>query len=68
MCDNYENYEKLAEAIIMQAVKDYRDSSCHQTRNAIKRFFLSDWFMVLTDLDGEKLIKRLEQERMMNRG
>ena len=65
--ENYENYERLAEAIILQAVKDYRDSCCHQTRNSIKRFFLSEWFMVLSELDGGKLIKRLEQERMMNR-
>lgn len=67
MCDNYENYEKLAEAIILLAVEDYRKSCCNQTRYAIERFFRSDWFMVLTDIDGEKLIKKLRAERMMNR-
>lgn len=60
-----ENYEKLAEAIILQAVKDYRDSCCYQTRCAIERFFWSDWFMVLTTLDGEMLIKRLREERLV---
>ena len=62
MYENQENYEKLANAIIVQAVSDFRKSGCYQTRNSIKRFFRSDWFKVLTALDGEMLIKRLEQE------
>ena len=65
MYENQENYEKLANAIIVQAVSDFRKSGCYQTRNSIKRFFRSDWFKVLTDLDGEMLIKRLEQERLV---
>ena len=67
MCDYYENYEKLAEAIILLAIEDYRKSCCNQTRYAIERFLRSDWFIVLTDIDGEKLIKKLRAERMMNR-
>ena len=63
MYENQENYEKLANAIILQAVYDFRKSGCYQTRNSIKRFFRSDWFKVLTNIDGEMLIKRLEQER-----
>ncbi len=65
MYENQENYEKLANAIIVQAVSDFRKSGCYQTRNSIKRFFRSDWFKVLTALDGEMLIKRLEQERLV---
>ena len=55
----HENYEKLAQAIILQAVRDYRNG-CYQTRCSIERFFRSDWFMVLTNLNGEMIIKRLE--------
>ena len=61
-----ENYEKLAEAIILQAVKDYRDSCSYQMRCSIERFFRSEWFMVLTSLDGEMLIKRLREERLVS--
>lgn len=32
MCDYYDNYEKLAEAIILLAIEDYRKSCCNQTR------------------------------------
>ena len=60
-----ENYEKLAQAIILQAVRDYRNG-CYQTRCSIERFFRSDWFMVLTNLDGEMLIKRLRKERLVS--
>ena len=61
-----ENYEKLAQAIIVQAVRDYRNSCSNQTRCSIERFFRSDWFMVLTNLDGEMLIKRLKKERLVS--
>ena len=61
-----ENYEKLAQAIIIQAVRDYRNSYSYQTRCSIERFFRSEWFMVLTNLDGEMLIKRLRKERLVS--
>ncbi len=60
-----ENYEKLANAIIIQAVRDYRNSCSCQMRCSIERFFRSEWFMVLTALDGERLIKRLREERLV---
>jgi len=28
----------------------------------IEAFFLSDWFMQMTNLDGEKILKRLQKE------
>ncbi len=58
-----DGYTELANAIIIQAVKDYRRASTPQMRREIKRFFLSDWFMVLTDADGKQILERLEQER-----
>ena len=57
-----ENYERLAEAIILQAVTDYRKSDDEEVKKSIERFFRSEWFYVLTELDGEMLIKRLRRE------
>ena len=58
-----ENIELLANAIILQAVIDYRHTYSLQCRAEIKRFFRSEWFRALTRLDGEMLISRLENER-----
>ena len=58
-----ENYEKLAVAIIKQAVIDYRKGD-EETKRSIEQFFRSDWFYALTEVDGELLIKRLRNERM----
>ena len=58
-----ENIELLANAIILQAVKDYRHTYSPQCRAEIKRFFRSEWFRALTPLDGKKIITKLENER-----
>lgn len=66
-------YEELANAVVLQAVKDYRktlltllanpdDHNAHIRKQHIKRFFRSRWFTVLTDLDSESLIERLDKE------
>lgn len=66
-------YEKLANAIILQAVKDYRAAKRKLKRNprnhlaqsevdSIERFFRSDWYSCLTEVDGEMLIKKLQEE------
>ena len=58
-------YENLANAIIIQAAEDYRralESDNRGTQREIERFFRSDWFIVLTDLNPELLLKRLKQE------
>ena len=57
-----ENYERLAIAIIKQAVIDYR-KGVEESRKSIERFFRSEWFYTLTDVDGEILIKKLHNER-----
>ena len=59
----YENFELLANAIILQAVRDYRHTYSPQVRAEIKRFFRSEWFRALTQVDGEMIITRLENER-----
>ena len=56
-------YEELANAIILQAVKDYRLTDDEQELAEIERFFRSDWFGVLTDVDPEYLIRRLRKEK-----
>lgn len=68
-------YEKLANAIIIQAVKDYRAAlhacrkspSSHFARSqkeTLERFFLSEWYLLLTDIDGEMVIERIRKEVM----
>lgn len=66
-------YEKLANAIILQAVNDYRETlrkvkKNPQNREAlnnalqIERFFHSEWYQALTSVDGEHLINKLRKE------
>ena len=67
------NYENLANAIILQAVKDYRmalkslkanprNRTAMADKDEIERFFRPDWFSVLTSVDGEMLIRSLQME------
>ena len=60
-------YEELANAIIEQAVKDFKKAlKCHLVHpnrkeyinniSELKKFFRSNWFSILTDLDGEYII------------
>lgn len=66
-------HERLANAVILQAVSDYRavlkKIKAHpKNRDAvnealsIERFFRSGWYSQLTSVDGEYLIKRLQEE------
>ena len=66
-------YERLANAIVLQAVDDYRVAlkkiKAHpKNREAIsealeiEKFFRSGWYSILTDVDGEYLIRRLQDE------
>ncbi len=66
-------YEGLANAIILQAVKDYREavkklSRGRRNQNAqiqkdeCLRFFRSQWFQSLTQVDAEFLIRKLDEE------
>ncbi|MCR4719742.1 MAG: hypothetical protein K5768_08960 [Firmicutes bacterium] len=60
-----EPHQLLAEAIILQAVKDYRKALKYDVRSVkreCERFFRSDWFQTLTKLDGNTLINRLRME------
>ena len=66
-------YERLANTIILQAVSDYRTvlkkiKAHPKNRQAIdealdiERFFRSGWYQQLTSVDGEYLIRRLQDE------
>lgn len=66
-------YEEFANAIIIQAADDYRralkllkknsdNKQAGAERKEIRRFFRSGWFHMLTCIDPEMLITRLDEE------
>ena len=66
-------YEKLASEIVLSAVKDYRDARRKLKKKPknedaklmirdCERFFCSQWFEMLTSLDGEAILERLKEE------
>lgn len=66
-------YEKLANAIILQAVRDWRvavrrlkrhpyDRDAKAMREDTEKFFLSQWFTGLTSIDGKGLLNKLKEE------
>ncbi len=62
--ENISPYQLLANAIVEQAAKDYKMALKHkdeQEIESIERFFRSDWYKVLTDVDGEWLIAELRK-------
>ena len=70
---NLSPYEALGNAVVLQAVKDYREAVHKLTRgkkNTIaesmkqecERFFQSPYFNVFTQLDGKALLSQLEKE------
>lgn len=68
---DYNPIEEISNAIILQAVEDYREAL---KGNAVGRrpadivlrecenFFLSDWFEALTTVDGDALLRTLRDE------
>ncbi len=68
-----DGYEKLANGIILLAVKDYRSAlkklkrnprsqTANDTVQEVERFFRSNWYKSLTEVDGEMLIRKLREE------
>ena len=66
------SYENLANAIIIQAAKDYRKAlrqlrrnpnyvSAAYTKREVEQFFRSQWFHFLTNVDPEYLIEELSR-------
>lgn len=56
-------YENLANAVILQAVRDYRLTDDELELAKIERFFCSDWFGVLSQVDPKYLIRNLRKEK-----
>lgn len=54
-----DRYENLANAIIVQACKDYAEK---RYRPDVECFFKSEWFKALTDLDGKELLEELKKK------
>ena len=68
-----ERYENLANAIVYQAVKDYRqilkvciqypdDEELQQEKESIEQFFESKWCSILTELDGAWLMRKIKED------
>ena len=67
-----EAYERLAAAIVVQAVKDYKGALRKEARGkatdstqgtiiSCEHFFKSDWFQMLSDLDGVALMQKVRK-------
>ena len=70
---NTEACENLTNAIIITAANDYRAALRRLKRNPhsevarrtiseVERFFRSDWYRLLTEVNGEYLIRRIREE------
>lgn len=68
-----DGWNNLANAIILQAVKDFKpafrrlrkhpnDKMAQNQVRELTKFFSSDWFGVLTGLDGPALLNRIMRE------
>ena len=58
---NYQDIgiERLRNAVVMQAVKDYKNDK--NKREECERFFLSQYFTLFSDLDGEAIVNALKE-------
>ena len=67
------NWQELANAVIVQAAKDYRlaqyrnmkrpeqENTLREIRS-LETFFRSKWFAVLSTLDGKRLLRDLREQ------
>ena len=66
-------YRRLAHAIVLRAVEDYRwarkklkanpdHRSALEAADECYNFFLSQWFLSLSGLDGEVILEKLNKE------
>ena len=55
-----ESYKELAAAIVERAVWDYRNALKYKKKSEIhslEKFFLSGWFELLSDYDGDEVMR-----------
>lgn len=66
-------YEELANAVVLQAVRDYRCARkalrrnpksyvAKDTEKECEQFFLSEYFSLFTSIDGRRLLASLKEE------
>lgn len=66
-------YQELANAIIVQAAKDYRSSLLALKKNPqkvdaavckyeVEHFFRSAWYRCLSSIEGEWIVRKLREE------
>lgn len=53
-------YEDLANAIIIQAVKDIRLRNKYE--RSARRFLKSEWCRILSQVDGRTILRKLDEE------
>jgi hypothetical protein len=75
--DYAECYEELANAIVLQAFKDYRKAlfklvqepeewNHRSSKKKLERFFHSKWYRTLTDLDPAILMQEAKRQADIN--
>ena len=65
-------YDHLAKSIVIQAISDYREilrydrikklSKTKYNKIELENFFLSEWYQLLSDVDGQKLINIIKEQ------
>lgn len=71
--NSYDPYQALANAIIVTAAEDYKllyeqslvnpnNRSVRMKRTHLEKFFYSDLYQMLSDLDADYLLKRIREE------
>lgn len=71
--ENPECYENLANAIVLQAFKDYKralwklshdpyDTDAARNKKKLERFFDSNWYRLLTDVDATILVGEAKRQ------
>lgn len=66
-------YQELANGIVVQAAQDWRAAvkklkkhpdraESRREKEECEQFFLSEWFVLLTEVDGRGILQKLKQE------
>ncbi len=70
--ENFEPWENLANAVIVTAVRDYKrvlvklkrnpnNKAAGKEKQELEGFFYGSWFEMLTNLDPQYLVKRVQK-------
>lgn len=73
MSNTQTNYQNLANAVVIQAARDYRkavmklkkypkNDDALRTKAELEEFFYSDWYSTLININPNYLIMQLEKE------